>query len=100
MGVGKGGHGGLGPSWILKFSAKNFFFLSFESGRNPISPLWHPLEKFRKNREVAFPRKNPFVAHARSASNVFCNLYLKLPYFFVEPICKNTICNDRIKEIV
>jgi len=100
MGVGKGGQGGLGLSWILKFSANNGCFLSFESGKNPISPLWHLLEKFRKNREVASPRKNPFVAHARSVSNVFCHLYLKLLYFFVEPICKNTIFNDRIKENV
>jgi len=46
---------------------------------------------------VASPRKNPFVAHARSVN---CHLYLKLLYFFVEPICKNTIFNDRIKEIV
>jgi len=62
--------------------------------------FWHPLEKFRKNREVASPRKNPFVAHARSVNNVFCHVYLKLSYFFVEPICKNTIFNDRIKETV
>ena len=62
--------------------------------------FWYPLEKFWKNREVASPGKNPFVAHACSLSNIFCHLYLKLPYFLVEPICKNTIFNDRIKEIV
>ena len=62
--------------------------------------FWHPLEKFKKNREVASPRKYLFVAYARSVSNVFCHLYLKLLYFFVEPICKNTIFNDRVKEIV
>jgi len=62
--------------------------------------FWHPLEKFRKNRKVASPRKNPFVAHARGVSNVFCHLYLKLLYFFVELIRNNTIFNDQIKEIV
>jgi len=42
MGVGMGGQGGHGPSWILKFSANNGCFLSFESGKNPISPLLAP----------------------------------------------------------
>jgi len=61
--------------------------------------FWHPLKKFRKNREVASPGKKNSVDHARCVSNVFCHLYLKFQYFFVEPICKNTIFNDRIKEI-
>jgi len=99
MGVGKGGQGGLGPSWILKFSANNGCFLTFESGKNQFHHFWHPLEKFWKNREVASSRKNLFVAYARSVSNVFCHLYQKLLYFFVEPICENTLFNGRIKEI-
>jgi len=60
----------------------------------------HPLEKFRKNRDVASPGRNPSVAHARSVSNVFCHLYPTFRYFFVEPVCEDTIFNDRIKEIV
>jgi len=44
MGVGRGT---LSP-WMLKFSAKKFFFLVL-SRKNQISPLLPPLEKFRKN---------------------------------------------------
>jgi len=77
MGVGKGGKGGLGPSWILKFSAKMVVLLVLRVVNIQFHHFWHPLEKFWKNCEVASPRKNPSVVHARGASNVFCHLYLK-----------------------
>jgi len=40
--------GGPCLPWILKFSAKKVVFL-VSSGKNQISPLLAPLEKFRKN---------------------------------------------------
>ena len=44
----KGRAGGTKAPWILKFSAKKVVFL-VSSGKNQISPLLTPLEKFRKN---------------------------------------------------
>jgi len=90
----------LDPHRFQNFQLKMVVFLVLRVVTIQFHHFWHPLEKFRKNREVASPRKNPFVAHARSVSSVCCHLYLKLPYFFVKPICKSTIFNDRIKEIV
>jgi len=42
---------------MLKFSAKKVVFLVL-SAKNQISPLFAPLEKFRKNILVASPEKN------------------------------------------
>jgi len=47
MGVGRWGVGPR-PHLILKFSAKKVVFLVL-SGKNQISPLLAPLEKYRKN---------------------------------------------------
>jgi len=47
----------------LKFLAKKVVFFVF-SGKNQISPLLAPLEKFRKNPVVAATGKNPSDAHA------------------------------------
>jgi len=57
------GAGGLYLPWILKFLAKKVVFFVF-SGKNQISPLLAPLEKFRKNPVVAATGKNPSDAHA------------------------------------
>jgi len=100
MSVGRGGRVALAPHWFWNFHLKMVVFLVLRVVKIKFHHFWHPLEKFRKNRRVASPGKNPSVAHARSVSNVFCHLYLKFPYFFVEPIWKIRIFNDRIKEIL
>ena len=58
----KGGQGGQGPPWILKFSAKKVVFL-VSSGKNQISPLLTPLEK---SPSALPPEKNPSDAHVRT----------------------------------
>jgi len=59
MGAGRGGRGGQGPPWILKFSAKKVCFLNFEEDKSNFTtfgPFWknfgkiHPLpgKSFRR----------------------------------------------------
>jgi len=49
MGVGRGAAVALALPWILKFSAKEGCFLSFEWEKSNFTTFGHPLEKFRKN---------------------------------------------------
>jgi len=64
MGVGRKGQGGSKPPLDFEiFRIKKIVFLVL-SGKNQTSPLWSPLEKFKKNPLMPPPGKNPSDAHA------------------------------------